>query len=153
MSAYKERSIRFCDLVEVNDWKVKIYTISKEGDFNNESFIRNVIKKLPDWLELKNGFDDSNDKIAFLILHSGTEGIFSLINWWVGTNMLNTHIFFSNHDDQENFKMISGTGLAPCIWELEVINHERVSWTKNILKASENPNLEKYLSDVINMDI
>ena len=74
---------------------------------------------------MENSFNSSNEKIGFLILHSGTEGIFSLINWWVGENMLNTHIFLTAPKKPMDFTQISGNGLAPCIWELEVIYHER----------------------------
>lgn len=102
---------------------------------------------------MKNSFDSHNDKTGFLILHSGTEGIFSLINWWVGNNMLNTHIFITKHNQTSDFRKISGDGLAPCIWELEVINHERISWTKNILKHPAKPQFKEYLSDVINKEL
>ena len=102
---------------------------------------------------MKNGFDSSNDKIAFLILHSGTEGIFSLINWWVGKNMLNTNIFITKPEGPADFTKISGDGLAPCIWELEVINHERISWTNNTLKQQDDARFERYLNDVISIEI
>ncbi len=152
MGNYQPRKIRFKELIKLNDWHIKVYTIAKAGAFENDSFYQNACKQIPKWLSYDNGFDSSNDKIAFLILHSGTEGIFSLINWWVGRNMLNTHIFLSQHDQIDEFKMISGTGLAPCIWELEIINHERTSWLNHILKPSE-PNFKYYLSDTINIEL
>jgi len=153
MEEYRTRKILFKELIEINDWKIKIYTISKTGEFNHPIFYRNVIEELPKWLKLKNSFDSTNDKIAFLILHSGTEGIFSLINWWVGKNMLNINIFMTNLEKQNEFIKISGDGLAPCIWELEIINHERISWTNNILKKEPYPKYENYLKDVISKEI
>src|SRR5690606_21623168 len=129
------------------------YTISKTGNFNHPEFYKNVKQKIPEWLSMKNSFDADDDKTGFLILHSGTEGIFSLINWWVGKNMLNTHIFITDHNQTFDFKKISGDGLAPCIWELEVINYERISWTKNILKHPVEPRFSAYLSDVISKEI
>ena len=152
MIEYQTRNIQFREIIIINDWKIKIYTISKVGDFNQEDFYKNALIKLPEWLNLKNGFDDSNDKTGFLILHSGTEGIFTLINWWVGKNMMNTHIFFTDYNKADVFKIISGTGLSPCVWELEVINHERISWTTNILKPNQ-PDYYKYLNDVINIEL
>lgn len=153
MEKYKTRKIQFKELVEINDWKIKIYTISKVGEFNHDIFYQNVLKELPEWLKMDNGFDSSNDKISFLILHSGNEGIFSLINWWVGINMLNTNIFISSPEKPTEFKKISGNGLSPCVWELEIINHERISWTNNVLKQFQNPKYQKYLNDVINTEI
>ena len=153
MEKYETRKIQFRELIKINDWKIKVYTISKVREFNHDTFYQNALKELPEWLKIDNGFDSSNDKIAFLILHSGKEGIFSLINWWVGKNMLNTNIFMTDPKTPDNFKKISGNGLAPCIWELEIINHERESWTSNILKKEPKPQFENYLKDVINKEV
>lgn len=152
MGNYQSRKISFQEVIKLNDWHIKVYTIAKNDTFDNTEFYKSVLKEVPKWLSMKNGFDSSNDKIAFLILHSGKEGIFSLINWWVGKNMLNTHIFFSEYHQTADFKLISGNGLAPCVWELEIINNERISWTSNILKASE-PDYATYLNDVINLEL
>lgn len=153
MEKYKTRKIQFRELIQINDWQIKVYTIAKFGEFSHAAFYQNVVKKLPEWVQLKNSFDSSTDKIAFLILHAGTEGIFSLINWWVGNNMLNTHIFMTNPEEPDAFKKISGDGLAPCIWELAVINHERVSWTYHVLKQAPNANYQGYLEDVISIEL
>lgn len=148
-SSYKKRHINFLETHTIDDWKVKCYGISKHGHFDQDEFYANALKELPAWLTLKNGFEESNDKIAFLILHAGTEGIFTLINWMVGSNMLNTHIFLTQYDQMDTFNKVSGQGFGPCIWELEVINFERVSWTEHILKSS-TPNYEAYLMDHFN---
>lgn len=150
MTMYKTREIKFNSIVEVEGWKIKVYTISKNQQFEGNITLTAAINKFPEWLNKTNGFDDSNDKIGFLICHSGTEGVFSILNWWVGKNMLNTHIFFSEYSRPQEFKRISGEGLAPCIWELEVINRERNSWIEHILKQPENPNYNAYLNDTFN---
>ena len=149
MQAYRPRHIAFKELREVNDWKVKVYTISKTGQFDHPVFYQNVINQLEGWLSMENGFNASHENTAFLILHAGSEGIFSLINWWVGENMLNTHIFLTDPNEPHTFKKISGDGLSPCIWELEVINYERVAWTKHVLKQHASPDFHTYLSDVV----
>ncbi|MFL1895205.1 hypothetical protein ACJRPK_05850 [Aquimarina sp. 2-A2] len=153
MKKYKTRKINFIELINVNDWKIKIYTISQNGDFRQDAFYQNVIEKLPKWLAIDNGFDSSNDKIGFLILHRGKEGIFSVINWWVGKNMLNTNVYLTESTKPDRFKKISGNGIVACVWELEIINHERTSWLNNILKKEPIPSFEIYLEDVINTEI
>lgn len=153
MEEYKTRKIQFRELIEINDWKVKVYTIWESKEYDSPIFYKKVISKLPAWLAMENGFYSSNHKVAFLILHSGGEGVFSVINSWVSDSMLNTNLFFTKPEFFEKptipieFKKISGNGLAPCIWELEVINFERMSWIHNILKAEGD--LETYLNDTI----
>ncbi|MGB1205296.1 MAG: hypothetical protein ACPG5B_06615 [Chitinophagales bacterium] len=150
MKQYEPRSIAFKEIITVGNWKVKLYTISKKDDFNAEETYHEAIKHLSEWLELKNSFDASHENMAFLMIHAGTEGVFSILNWWVGKNMLNTHIFLSNYSEPKQFKRISGDGLSPCIWEFEVINHERNSWIKNILKQPNNPDYNTYLKENYN---
>ncbi|UZO79488.1 hypothetical protein NBT05_11005 [Aquimarina sp. ERC-38] len=140
-------------MIKVDDWQIKVYTIAKKGEFDHPEFYNNVITQLPQWLQLENSFKASNDKIAFLILHSGTEGIFSLINWWVDKYMLNTNIFITHPSKPDKFNKISGDGLAPCIWELEVINHERISWTNHVIKKMPEPQYDEYLKDTISLEI
>lgn len=146
MEIYKERSIVFSELYNINDWKIKIYTISKKRDFNQPVIYDNIKKELPNWLNLKNSFNANNYRIGFLVIHAGNEGVFSIVNWWLGSHMLNTHIFFTEYDKPNTFTKVSGDGLAPCIWELEVINRERISWTNYVLKLEPNPNYKAYLS-------
>lgn len=153
MELYKERKIEFKELVEINGWKIKIYTISKSGKFYHPEFYEAVKTELNNWLLLNNSFNPSNDMIGFLILHSGNEGIFSIINWWIDKHMMNTHIFLSKHNEPIKFTKVSGDGLAPCIWELEVINHERISWMTNILKQNSTPDYNRYLNDTFSLSI
>ncbi len=153
MVEYQARQIQFKELIEVGEWKVKIYAVSIGGNFDHTDFYKNVVNKLPEWLAMKNSFDSRDEKIAFLILHPATEGIFSIINWWVGTNMLNTNIFLTAPEKPNTFTKISGDGLGPCVWELEVMYHEGKSWTQNVLKQPNQPDFESYLKDVINTEI
>ncbi len=153
MTVYQTRKIRFKELVEINDWKIKIYTISISGEFDHPEFYQNVLDILPKWLELKNGFDSAHENIGFLILHSGKEGIFSLINWWVGKNMLNSNVFITAPGKPNEFLKISGDGLASCVWEGGIINHERISWINNVLKPAPNPDYDRYLADTVDIEL
>ncbi|NNK80245.1 MAG: hypothetical protein HKO93_02020, partial [Flavobacteriales bacterium] len=130
--------------------KVKIYTISKDISFEQEASVSAALERLPEWLAMKNSFNADHASVAFLIVHSGNEGVFSIINWWVGDNMLNTYIFFSPKDNSEKFELISGDGLSPCIWELEVIDFERKLWIEHILKRQDSPEIEAYLAKSYN---
>lgn len=150
MDLHKPRTIAFREVYRASGWSIKIYVISKTQTFDHPSYYELAKAKLPEWLELDNSFVSSNEKIGFLILHPGSEGIFSLINWWVGDNMLNTHIFLTEPHEPDLFKTVSGDGLAPCIWEHEVIHHECSAWTHHVLKQATEPDVESYFKDVCN---
>ncbi len=147
MEDYVARHIQFRETIILDEWKVKVYTISKDEEFGHEAVYKHVLDQLPAWLERKNSFNSNHYGQAFLILHAASEGVFSLINWWLGGYMLNMHVFLSNPDAPTSIKQISGDGLGPCTWELEVINHERLAWIKHVLKKGNNPDFAAYLSD------
>ncbi len=138
------RLIRYQGNFSCGDFTVKLYTISKKDDFDFKASLDAVKSHLPAWLSLENGFNNEHDNQAFLILHQGTEGIFNIINKWVGGNMLDSHIFFSEHSSPTSFKEISGKGLNLCIWELEVVRFERDALIEHVLKP-EKPDLGAYL--------
>lgn len=59
--------------------------------------------------------------------------------------MLNTHIYLSEYATPTQFKLISGSGLFACVWELEVINHERLAWVQHVLHQYPTPDYATYL--------
>jgi hypothetical protein len=150
---YQARNIKFAEILKWNDWRIKSYTISEKDVFSSFRTYRTAVDQLPDWLVQLNSFNPSHENMAFLIVHEASEGIFSLINTWVGNNMLQTHIFLAGYDDPESFTKISGDGLFACVWELEIIQHERISWISNILKKPKNPDYENYLKDTLTTTI
>lgn len=150
---YKSRNIRFREVVLMDNWRIKTYTISEHAKFKAEASYQNALFKLPTWLGQLNSFDPSHEHIAFLILHEGNEGVFSLISTWVGNNMLQSHVYISKYNDLNNFQLISGDGLFACVWELEIINHERNAWIEHILKKDENRDYNTYLQDILNTTV
>jgi len=153
MKSYKRRHIRFHELIEVNEWKIKVYIIQKEIAEPSMEAIDRVKVELPRWLEMKNSFNSNHDHHGFLVIHFGNEGIFSIITWWVDTYMSNTHVFLTPYDMPNVFDKISGDGLAPCIWEMEVINHERVAYMNHVLTKIPDSDWEAYFEDVVNVSI
>ncbi|NRA94485.1 MAG: hypothetical protein HRU26_17790, partial [Psychroserpens sp.] len=96
MNTYQARNIEFKELINLENWYIKVYTITKADTFDFPDYYEHVLDQLPKWLAMDNSFNPKHEKIGFLILHAATEGIFSIINWWVGKNMLNTHIFLTD---------------------------------------------------------
>lgn len=150
MKAYQSREIVFRENFQIEGWTLKVYTISVSGAFEHDDFYAQFKQQLPSWLKQENSFNAEHNHLGFVILHEATEGIFSLISWWVGGNMINTHVFLTPHGVPDQFTQISGDGLFACVWEMEVINHERLSWIKHVLK---NDDTQAYLEDVRNVRI
>lgn len=140
---YQERHITFHEQVAAGNWVVKIYTISPKASFESEEVLKSVKSKLPTLLEEASNHHHS----AFLIVHEGTDGVWSLVNWWTGREMLRTKTYFTSFQEKERLSLLPANGSLACVWELPLINHEKNAWVKHILKKPSQPAFEDYYQD------
>lgn len=147
-----KRPIRFIELWTTNQWKIKIYYITEFGMELDESFIT-IAKNIAENEIAKITPSHNHHHSAFLTIHISGPFVFNQIifDWWAEENELRHLVFKAEPNDPKNFVNITSTGKAFCIWELKIIGFERDSWMENIL-LNENPSLEKYYSDVLNID-
>ncbi len=149
MNIYKTRPIRFIQVAEKNDWRLKVYSISSKNGIVPQELIDSIwgaFDLLP-----SPAISDTRYGIGCLILHEGNDGNYIVLNWWTGENMIASKILHSQgngiyHPIQED--------IISCVWELEVLYFEKRSWTDNILKHGLNEeNILKYLKDTLNTEV
>ncbi len=151
-TSYKKRPIRFLGIYKYKNWKLKVYGISAKNEYPPDPLIEAAKSQLPDWLTLAKAYDWPVYDIGFVIIHGANDGNYVLVNWWLGENMLQHYIYFSTREKPDTFKLVSDKGLMGCVWELEVINFERIAWVEHILKKAANPDFERYLNEHSNTD-
>ncbi|SHG67891.1 hypothetical protein [Flagellimonas flava] len=148
--AYRPRKISFLQLSEVDDWKVKIYAITNKKEFTSYTILQKAITKLPLWLKKAEKSKIPLHRMAFLIVHEAREGVWILINWWTGGEMIETKVYFARYNAPN---LIRKSPHSPhsllCVWELEVFLHERKTWIKEVLQNPGQPRFNNYLHDVI----
>ena len=153
VTPYQPRPIRSLGLFQHDGWVVKSYSISAKQKVADQSLISFAINNLSTWLKHSENYPMSSYKIATLIVHEGREGIFTLINWWIGGNMLQNHVYFSSYDAPQEFIDYSKNGIVACVWELAVIIHERAAWINHVLKRADDPDISGYLNSWLNEDV
>lgn len=148
---YKPRKISFNDWVLIDDWVVKIYTITIMKKFKSHYILHNMKKQIPKWLNTIEQSSLPVYKQAFVIAHEAREGVWILLNWWTGGEMIETKVYFSDYEEPEKISDSPyKTNSLLCVWELEVFAHERKSWIKHILENAHLPDFENYRVDVLN---
>ena len=147
---YKPRKIKFYQLLKIDDWSVKIYTITLNSNFESRQILESAIKELPLWIKNAQESVLKTHKNAFLILHEGREGVWILMNWWTDGEMLETNVYFGDYATPNKIKdtMFKSKSLI-CTWELVVTNHERNAWVKHVLLNSNSPKFEDYSKDTL----
>ena len=147
---YKARTISFWSNMNIHDWTVKVYTISNRKQFESVTILNHCAKHLPVWVTHMEHSTLPTYKHAFLIVHEAREGVWILLNWWTGGEMIETKVFFANYDTPDIITDSPyNTNSLLCVWELEVFAHERASWIRYVLSKAKSPDYEGYKNDTL----
>lgn len=147
---YQPRKISFEKLIILNQWYIKVYTITCKQTFQSHEALNSSIESLNEWTETSSVSGLPVYKIGFLIVHEAREGCCIIFNWWTGGEMLESKVFFSTYQNPRLIKKSTHPGHLVCVWELEIIEHEKNAWIKHILSISKLPRPDAYLKDTLN---
>ena len=88
--------------------------------------------------------------VGFIGVHQGRTGNFVFVDWWADENELHYHVYVSPLERPADLEYMTPTDLSACAWDLFLIGHERDAWVNNVLKFSDNPDLDDYLQARLN---
>lgn len=146
---YKDRKIVYEGVQSTKGWNIKIYTITTKEKFEARDTLGAVIEKLPDEIARAEKSKIPLHKQAFLVIHEAREGVWILLSWWTGGEMIKTVVRFASFTNPKLINPSPHSGALICVWELEVFLHERKAWINHVLKKAENPDFRSYLNDVL----
>lgn len=149
---YKRRSIRFLDTVDFKDWKMKVYSISAKREYVAPGLAEMAKTIVTDVLP-EQAVTDQHYGLGFVMLHEGLDGNYIVTNWWEGENMLCNQIWAAPAEDPYAFRSFADTGIISCVWELEVLYHEKKAWIQAMLDNESGPDAETYLSLTYSGDV
>ncbi|HMW01406.1 MAG TPA: hypothetical protein PKE58_14810 [Acidobacteriota bacterium] len=152
MKMYRPRKIQLNRRLAINNWNVKVYTITHQSRFESAVTLQSAIARLPGWLEKSRATGFETHGVAFLIVHEGLDGVWTLINWWMCDELLQSLTFFTSYKTPTEFQPFPQEGFAACVWELEVIVFERSMWIEHILKKADTPSFDQYLQASLNIE-
>jgi len=149
--SYTPRPIRFLELWEPGDWRVKAYGIAYRGALPGVGLIdaaKAVARtRLPD-----PAVTSSRYGVGFMGVHEGRGTNFVFVDWWANENELHHHVYLSKAEAATELAEITATGLIACAWDLRVIGFERDAWVETVLANPAGPDLEAYLARRLDED-
>ena len=148
---YEARPIRFIELYQHQDWTIKLYSISVLAERVSEKHLVLVKENIGKWLENSTLYNMETYRLATLIVHEGREGCFAVLNWWIGENMIQNYAYLLPYG-KNSFDCVSTNGLTMCVWEMEVMFHERNAWVQHVMQKHDKPDVESYLNAQLNTD-
>ncbi|MFN8060228.1 MAG: hypothetical protein U0Q12_13815 [Vicinamibacterales bacterium] len=91
--------------------------------------------------------------VGSLIVHAGREAVFAVLDVWVDQNMLRHQVWAASPVQPIRFESLAPSGIAMCVWELAIIQHERAAWLRHVLTPSGRADLGAYLDDVLEAEV
>jgi hypothetical protein len=85
--------------------------------------------------------------VGFLLTHQARPACFLLLDWWHDGYDLKQRYYTSPLDHPDDLVELCGDAVG-CVWELEVLLHERASWIEHVLNG-EADDFQAYLHDVL----
>lgn len=146
---YSSRPIRFLEMWEIGEWRLKAYGISYAQDKLDQTLMdsaRQVISKRL----IESASRTNHYGVGFVGIHQGKTGNFVFVDWWADENELHHHVYVSLSEKPSELKYMTPTGLTACAWDLYLVCHERHAWVDFVLKKAPKPDLEGYLKETLN---
>lgn len=142
---YQDRSITFVENQTIDEICVKIYTITNREKFEANITYDSAIKQLPNWINTIKTSTIPTHNNAFLMVHEAREGTLILLCWFTGENMIETKIYYADFNTPSKIgPSVYKEKQLVCVWELEIIWHERKAWIKHVLSKPEAPDFKSY---------
>ena len=147
MEKFKKRAVKYLGITEFGDWKFKLYSM-KYNELRATPEIEKVVRAiLPDWIKEKSQINDfPNYKIGNVIIHEAMDSILVVVNWWIYENVIQGHVYTADYENPNKFTDLSSKGLQFCVWEMNILWHERNLWVEHVLKQADNPDWDSYLN-------
>lgn len=141
LTPYAPRPVRFLGLHLERGFRLKTYSIvHPSAPWVRERFQSGfalALQELP-----QPALRPDRPGLGFVILHQGRTGDYVVLCWWDRENELPIRVFVR---DPEGWRAARGSE-SVCVWDLEVIGHERDAYVAALLGGDAAP--EAYLERV-----
>jgi hypothetical protein len=141
---YAPRPIRFLELREHADWRIKLSSIT-DGDepFGRGSYdqaLTLALSELP-----RPTAAQHRPGVGFAILHQGRCWHYLVLAWWDNENELPQRIWVRERDDPNARWRRAEANQSICVWDLQVIWFEREQYVKHVLSSRERLDIDGYM--------
>jgi GNAT superfamily N-acetyltransferase len=146
--SYRPRHTRLSEVRSVNDWQLKIYQITLDG----EPISGEIVEAAMECVAMRSIWPtDLTHQYGFVILHQGKEAVWTLNKIWVN-DILRQFFFFAALDDPTAFDYSLMPGFNACVWDLEVTKHERDAWVRHVMTNPAEMQFDEYLNDSLEIE-
>ena len=148
---YQARSIRFLDLVEQHDWRLKLYGLSYPSKTVDPALLdvakTTALRFLP-----QPAVTPATYGVGFLSVHQGQSYDFATVGYWTHQTELCHQTYMRSSSTSATLEPLSAGELSLDVWDLHLLAFERNAWVENVLKK-DSADLEGYLNSRLETEV
>jgi len=148
---YSKRAVTFVKQVNVNGWRIKVYSLSVKETALCEEIISNGVSSVLSALP-QPALSEARYGVGFLIIHQGLMRNWFLLDWWEQEDILHHKLFSSNLNTPASISAEEDKSLIACVHELRVIAFESNAWIKTVLSQDKKADFDEYMKLRFNLD-
>jgi hypothetical protein len=146
---YEARTFRFIELLSIYDWRMKFYGIAWNQELPRSELLEAARRIAAETLAKETA---NNYKVGFVGAHDGRNACFIFVDFWGNENELFHRVFVSRDNDPNSLARAEDSDSSVCVWDLRLQNFEREAWIKHVLRKSQAPDFEGYLTERLTED-
>jgi hypothetical protein len=147
VESYEARSFRFIELLEIEDWRMKLYGIAWRRELPRPKLLEAAKRIAAEELRLA---APNNYKVGFVAAHDGKDACVVFIDYWGNENELFHRVFLSRLKDPNTLTSAKSSDSSVCVWDLRLQSFEREAWIKHVLRNEGEPDFRGYLNERLN---
>lgn len=140
---YRPRLIRAAGVLSLAGWRLKTYEISFDDSAAQRGEFSLGLARASSFLPQPPA-SANRGGAGFLIFHSGASDHYLICGWWDAQNELFIRTLARPRDREEWDE--SGQRHSICVWDLDVIWHERNAWIACMLGGNGQSGVDAYLA-------
>jgi hypothetical protein len=126
----------------LDSWLVKPYVVTAAGKLWDDGVVATARTVAEGQLKFDSALGGLG--LAVVVLHLAADGVYLVVQSWTTAYQSRLSVFSGVDFDSLRPAPL---GLGPCVWEQEVLAHERTSYVEHILR--DDVNTEAWLDDVL----
>jgi len=133
---YVPRRIRSHGIRQSGDWRLKVYSVVLDGSEPDwgvfEPAIALALDALPSPAKAP-----GRPALGFLIAHTGRGMWYAVLCWWDRENELPIRLWVAEQDGGPPRWRPARASESVCVWDLDIIWHERQAWVATLLAGGD----------------
>ncbi len=149
VTPYLPRDTRLVSIHEYGGWRLKVYEIC----FDSHSIPSDQVAATLAFAENNVPWplaSNVSNNAGFVIIHRGQDAMWLMVHLWQ-SDILVQFAYQATLSKLVDFVPLRSDGMCGCVWELEVVKHERDAWVRCAM-GSDDRAIETYWNDNLFLD-